>query len=654
MSPEQAMGKAVNTKTDIWSLGVVLYEMLTIKQPFKGEYEQAITYSIINESPDWNELNNQNVTDELINIIKRMLDKEVENRFDSNELITLFKKTHLWSSTTDKSRSLKIFSRYINLSYFYKNKWKLALFIFPLIAIFLLLQLISNKTISLKPTDFVVVANFENRTNEKYFDHSLNEALKVSLRQSSFVTPLTNSKIQSALTYMKLSPDYSLDKNTAISIAKREGAAFVILGNISKLGNKYILTSEIVDPHSSETIIIERKEVENVEAVLKGMDDLVVQIRENLGEAVADISKLNTPLAQVTTPSIEALDLYSRGNKLETQGKYHEAIELKEQAILIDSLFVMAISDLSYDYQKIGDYEKALYYHNKILPLIDRVSQRERYIILVNYYGPSFEMDYEKAFQIAQNWITLYSNDAIAYATLGHMAMFTGQFELALSANERAIKLDSSLVSTCLNNSGFALALMGDHKEALKYFKKSKEYRPDYASIDIYMAQVYWMQGQLDTAETLLLNKIDSSDKLSELKIRSHLAALYHSQGKLTMALDQCSKAIQMCRKYSYFGEEAYFHYLYGSIESERGSLSNSVAALNEANRLCVSPYFEYFLTAVTFSEIGELKNTSQLIKRIKSLDSKNLFFINRRDAFINYLNGVSWFAQNNFDKAVH
>lgn len=653
MSPEQAKGQSVNIKTDIWSLGVVFFEMLTCNKPFKGEYEQAIIYSIINESPDWDELYNQNVPDELVDVIKRMLNKDISDRFDSNTLLTLFKKIDYGVSIPSESKRLRIFPFHFNISYLYKNKWKIALIIIPLLIIFLFLQLFPDKKITLKPTDFVVVANLENMTNERYFDHSLNEALKVSLRQSSFINPLPKYKVQSALTYMKLSPDYSLDKNTAISVAIREGAAFVILGNIAMLGNNFILTSEIVDPHSGETIIIKRKEVENVEDVLKGMDELIGQIRKDLGEAVEDIDKLNTPLAQVTTPSIQALDLYSRGNQLEAQGKYREAIELKEQAVLIDSLFVMAISDLSYDYQKIGDYEKSLYYHNKILPLIERVSLREKYSILVTYYGPSFEMDYEEAFQIAQNWITLYPNDAIAYATLGHMAMFAGRFKLALSANEQAIKLDSSVVSTCLNNSGFAFALMGNHKEALKSFNRSKKYRPDYINIDIYIAQVYWIQGQLDSAETILLNIIEGSDKLSELKIRSHLAALYHTQGRLVIALDQCTRAIEICRKFSFVGEEAYFHYLYGSIEAERGNFTNSITTLNEANRLCVSPYFEYFLTAATFSEIGKLKNTSILVKKIQTLDSKNLFFINRRESFINYLTGMSSFIKGNYKEAI-
>ena len=263
------------------------------------------------------------------------------------------------------------------------------------------------------------------------------------------------------------------------------------------------------------------------------MDKLVVNVREDLGESIAQISESSMPLAKVTTPSLKALQLYSRGNLLEQQGKYAEAVELKEKAIAIDSFFVMAISDLSYDYRKIGNHTKALYYHQKVLPLIDRVTERERFAILMTYYGPSFELDYNKALQIARKHILMYPNDALAYWYLGHTAMFAGDYQTAIESNQRALKLDSSFAGFYYSNTGFTYALAGNANKALTFLKKSKEIRPTNLELDSYIARVLWMKGDLDSSEIIFRSILPKANVAIKAKTHAQLVALYHFQGRL-------------------------------------------------------------------------------------------------------------------------
>ena len=192
------------------------------------------------------------------------------------------------------------------------------------------------------------------------------------------------------------------------------------------------------------------------------------------------LSENTAKLERVTTPSLDALELYSRGNVLEGEGKYREAAILKSQAVLKDTMFAIAVSDLSYIYRKLGEDSLALYYHSRVLPLIDRVTDREKFYILAVYYGPSFELDYQKAFENVQQLVVRYPNSSEGYATLGHLAMFVGNYSAALEADSKALSIDSVYKGTVFNNMGYALALSGNADEAIEYFRRSKTIRQQY------------------------------------------------------------------------------------------------------------------------------------------------------------------------------
>ena len=192
--------------------------------------------------------------------------------------------------------------------------------------------LTTKPALSFSPRDYALIAAFENMTGEKFFDHSLTEAMKVSLRQSGRVNLLPDSRVQDALERMKTDKKLPLDEATALEVARREGARVVLSGNLSRLGTGYLLTCKIIDAVTGETVKLIRHESDSIQHILSQLDALCGETRAALGESMRDISQYSFPLDRVTTQSLEALELFSRGNILEGQGKYAESALLKEQA----------------------------------------------------------------------------------------------------------------------------------------------------------------------------------------------------------------------------------------------------------------------------------------------------------------------------------
>jgi tetratricopeptide (TPR) repeat protein len=508
------------------------------------------------------------------------------------------------------------------------------------------------RSISLETSDYVVVADLENRTENPVFNHSLTQGLKVSLRQSGRINILAPDRVAEARELLKVPEDRPLDEPTAIAVARREGARAVISANISKLGSMYVLVCGIIDATTGETVEILREEVDRIEAVLAGLDRLCKNLRGSLGESMSQISRAGLPLAQVTTPSLDALELYSQSDRLASEGKYKEASLLLDKAIAIDSAFVMAISDLAYDYRKIGMDSLASVCHKRILPLIHRATERERLEILAVYYGPSFEIDFPKAYDQIHQLTVKYPADAFALATLGHLAMFAGDTKAALDANAKAVALYPAYDKTCYNNSAFALALDGQPDEALIWFRKAKALRPDYAAIDHYMARTYWVKEEFDSARIILQDRLTAGDLASRNKSRVILSCLDYSRGMFHSARELSLEGIRECRTYNRPGDEAYFHFILGEVAAAEGRPKEYRAQMAMAASLCISPFSELALVGTSYTRQGFTKEAEGILHRIIAAQSYDPFFVRYRASYLDLIRGYLAMAKGEIAEA--
>jgi len=651
MSPEQIQGLPVDHRSDLFTFGVLLFEMVTGKRPFAAEHEAALFYSIVNLDPTPPSMLRPETPQALETIILRLLQKDPSKRFQTAddvlaELVALpptARRTPI-SMMTRIARTLRKRSLLIPV---------LLVFLVVSVVLWFTLRHIWQPAFRLEDSRYVFVAEFENRTDNRFFDHSLTEAMKVALRQSPRLNLFPSDRIPEALQTMGLPPDHRLDERTALQLAQRQGAQMLVAGSIGLIGNSYVLTCKVIDAVSGEPLELLHRQTPEVENILSKMDELCKDVRERVGESAEEIRGYSMPLEKVTTPSLEALELYSRGEQMERQGKYQEAAFLKGQAVAIDSLFTFAVSDLSYIHRKLGHDSIAIAYHKKVPSLLNRVTARERYAILTKYYGPSFEFDFQKAFENAEQMALLYPNDAETHAELGHLAMYSCQLTTALEENEKALTLDPKLGSV-YNNSGYSAALAGNVEEALAFFEKSKQLRPTYYTIDTFIGHALWVGGELDSAAQVLRSIIPRGDLHRQILSHAQLATLYLSQGRLGRAGIECNSGLTLCSRGKTKICEAYFHYLLGGVAFEQGNGGAYAREMGLAEVTAQAPFTDLALIAVRYAGTGNYRDARRLLSRIERIHSADPYFIRRRDHFLHWVKGEILLSQQKTDQAKH
>ncbi|MBN2354497.1 protein kinase, partial [candidate division KSB1 bacterium] len=637
MSPEQLTGRKVDHRADIWSFGVTLYQLISGQLPFSAPYQQALIYSILNEEakidlhalpPSWHYLYDS---------IDKCLQKKPDHRYPSFQELS-----------ADLSEAQRITTSRI-VRYFRIKKRRIVSLAaaFLLLAVLVLWRIFISPAVLFSADDYAVIAEFENHTREELFEHTLTEALTVKLRQSPFIGMLSRDRIRHASERMQLSTDGVFSTEHAVAVARREGARVVIGGDVDKTQDTYVLTTRIIDPVKDEIVQLRNYSFSRAEQIFAVLDDAVKTMRNDLGESWQRISTYDLELADITTPSLPALKLYSLGNCAEDQGDYSTAIRYKEQALALDSAFAMAVNDLSYDYYKTGDMEKAWVYHCRILPLLKRTSPRERLLMQANYYSSAFERDYGRAVESIKQLLTLYPREAEAHALLGWLSMYTGDFETAWRENEIAVQLDSSNAGTCFNNSGFAYAMAGKPDRALDYFRKSKALRPGYLAIDGYMAQAYWIRTEPDTVEHIFQRLLTAGDDMRKIRSLTHLSALYYFQGRIRAAAAAAQQGLSLCQKMKRTGLGAYFHYLLAEMALLKNDHREFERQAQAAIRTATAPYFEWIFLAARYAEMGQLEKTQHVYDRFRAVHSRDPYLHKTRGYMEDYLKGHLAWARN-------
>ena len=638
MSPEQIEQQPIDQRSDIWSFGVLLFELVCGRRPFDEKYDSALCYAILNTTPDFDLLRQAGASAQLIALIAAALARNREERPPSmTEMIAALDK-------------IGIESRKGRLRRFMQKWW-------PVAAMLPLLIIAISRFLPDPPeprlTEQVILEPFINSTGHPIFDHAITTALKYTLGQSSHISLLPADRIAAARQRLQMPPSESLAGSDLLAIARSEGADMVITGRIDAVGARYVVSAEITAAGSGQIIRIERLEIKRLEEALGGIDDLARRIRHSLGESGRDIAHSALPLEKVSSFSLQAIDYYSRGTLLEAQGKFAEAAACKEKAVAIDSQFTMAISDLSYYYRKLGDNDRAMRYHRRVLPLISRLTERERFSTLMTYYGPYFEARYDTAMQIARQFTIIYPNDAAGWAFLGHLAMYVGDYTTALAADTQAVAVDSALAGTCFNNAGFASAMRGRGDQALRFFRLSKTLRPNYLTIDLLIARAFWLQNLPDSAHSAISSALEHAQGLEAAACWAEKAVLYYGAGQTAAARAVCAKGLELCRQEKRMDEAAWFYYLEGEFDRARGDREGAIANLQLAMQHSRSPFFDLALAGVALAQMGESDLARQARSRLAANMTPDPYFTRRQTAYLHLIQGEILLQQNESARAV-
>jgi eukaryotic-like serine/threonine-protein kinase len=446
MSPEQARGQGLDARSDLFSFGIVLYEMATGRQPFVGATPAVVFEAILTKDPIPPSQINANVPQELDRIVAKALDKDCETRYQSAaeiraDLKRLKRETETGRTllTHTSPAATAAAARVAE-----KTTTRRALYVgVPLATVAAIAAAVlwqSQRTPALAERDPVVLADFTNRTGDTMFDDTLSEALAVQLRQSPFLNLLPEQQTAATLRLMGRDATTALTPEIAREVCQRTGAKATLGGSIASLGSSYVITLRALDCVSGSTLAEEQVQATSKEEVLGALGSAASQFRERLGESLSMVQRYDTRVEQATTPSLEALKAYSQGTIVRrTQGDA-ESLPFYRRAIELDPDFALAHARLGTVLSNVGERAEAEKATTRAHELGNKVSERERLYIEARYHT-TVTRDQDKAIEAYRLLTATYPDDFGAHANLGGLYRGRGMLKEAIASLEQAVRL---------------------------------------------------------------------------------------------------------------------------------------------------------------------------------------------------------------------
>ena len=431
MSPEQIRAKSLDARTDLFSLGVVLYEAATGRLPFQGETRDAVFDSILNQEATPPTRLNSRVPLELERVVTKCLEKDRDLRYQhAAEIRTDLKQLKRDSGTGIQPATTKRAH----------NRWKFA---FPAgAALALAAAYFGMKRLpKLTDTDTIILADFKNATGDPVFDDTLRQGLAVQLAESPYLSLIPERRIQRTLGLMGR-PGAPLTSEVARDVCERTASAAVLEGSIASLGSQYVLGLRATGCRTGALIDEEQTQVARKEDVLNGLTRLTSKFRARVGESLATIREHSTPLEEATTSSLEALKAYNVARKSVNSSGNFTALTLVRRALEIDPAFAMAYAFQGRTYGDLGEYARAAESLTKAYQFRERATDREKFFIDWNYER-QVTGNLERAAEIADTWTRTYPRDAEAHAALsGYTTKGTGRYLKSIQEANQAVELD--------------------------------------------------------------------------------------------------------------------------------------------------------------------------------------------------------------------
>ncbi len=574
MSPEQALGDPLDPRTDIFSLGLVLYEMLTGRRAFEGRSTTAIVDAILHASPKGLDAADvSNVPKELRKLIARMLEKDRERRpANAAEIAARLRAVQSGSmagreyaatsaDSSSGSTPLHVGSDVYRKTAAYTPAQQgspssaLNAALSPgnikgaIIALVVLVVLAGggyrwykgNRAATV-PREPLLLADFTNTTGEAVFDGALKDALEIQLQQSPYLKVLPASQVRSALQLMERSPNELLTAAVARDLCERLGVKAVILGSIAPLSSAYVITLEAQACRTGDALARDQSQAAAKTDVLASVGAGAARIRERLGESIGSIQKFNVPAPNATTQSLDALKAYSMGIDTRLKVGDVQAIPFFERALEIDPNFALAAARLGAIYTNLRDLDKAQTYMKRAFARSESLSEPERLFIRSHYhYIVTGRLD--EAVATYRVWIGTYPDDWVPHNNLSTTYARLNQFDAAIEEGRAAVRLGPNSVvayqqlsrallavdrlseakdvirdamvkgldSTAIRQLSYGLAFIDNDTGSMQEHLRAAAARPDGYLVVTEAARAAFATGDLETGRTLYTRAVTAA-----------------------------------------------------------------------------------------------------------------------------------------------
>lgn len=688
MSPEQVEGKEIDGRSDIYSLGIILYEMLTGRIPFKGKTPLSVAVKQKSEKPvDPKKVNSQ-IPENISRLILKCLQKNPDERYqDVSGLLGELREIERQMPPTDKvlPKSKTSASREITVKFSLKKLWIPALlFLTALIIGLVLWKVIPHKETAISEGDrpSLAVMHFENNTGDLSFDHwrkALSDLLIADLGQSKFLKVLSGEKLFDILRELDLEETKTYSSKDLKDVASRAGVEYILMGRLTKAGNKLRVNTTLLDAETEKTLGREQVEGVGEESLFDMVDHLTRLVKEDFELSSADIQgDIDQNIRQITTDSQDAFRYYREGMDFKSRGEYLKGIPLLEAAVAIDPEFAMAYRGLYICYTNLGYRSKALENLEKAFEKREHVSKREYYSITAEYFRQS-EKTYDKCIEAYQNLLDLYPHDEIANNNLGLLYMSLERWDeaeerLVVNKRNKARGLQSYInlaevytakgqlekaaeaLEFYLENIGESLYIRGKlaqvfvqqgrFDQALSELEKALSMDPSFNDQYFIRGAIHQMKVELEKAEAEYKKLLETENPNDHHRGRLLLFRLYLMQGRFQEAQEQATEAVEMAEviedpplEAEWYLSKAYMHLLQGELDKSSASCTQAEEIAVRIENLSFQRQAQFFksLIDIKAGSHGDAEKSSEKLKAMiqDGMNLKEMRLYNMANGYI-------------------